>query len=145
MFSGMTDTQWLRRLRLNIAWVIVLRVANSISVGYVCIIYEYFYCILKLSRNFLFVCKVSSYFKEFVYFVVREFQRVPSYAQRIRNLIYSLGMNPILMDFTNCLVNHFFKINNAIPASFSKGFWIKFPFFLCSWQKYWIISSLEQG
>mgnify|MGYP003709591815 CR=1 FL=1 len=33
---------------------------------------------LKLFRNCLFICKVSSYFKEFVYFVVREFQRVPS-------------------------------------------------------------------
>ena len=82
-----------------------MRVANSISVDYNCIIYEYFLGInLKLFGNCLFMCKVSSYFKGFVYFVVREFQRVPSYAQRIRNLFYSLGMNPILMEFTNCLV-----------------------------------------
>ena len=105
MFSGMTDTQWLRRLRLNVAWVIVLRVANSISVDYNCIVFEYFFGInWKLFRNCLFICKVSSYFKEFVYFVVREFQRISNHAQRIRNLFYSLGMNPILMEFTNCLV-----------------------------------------
>ena len=105
MFSGMTNTQWLRRLRLNVAWVIVLRVANSISVDYNCIVFEYFFGInWKLFRNCLFIRKVSSYFKEFVYFVVREFQRISNHAQRIRNLFYSLGMNPILMEFTNCLV-----------------------------------------
>ena len=91
-----------------------------------------------------YICKVSSYFKEFVYFVVREFQRISNHAQRIRNLFYSLGMNPILMQFTNCLVYFFFKINNVIPASLSKGFWIKFLLFLCSWQKYWIISSFRK-
>ena len=105
MFSGMTNTQWLRRLRLNVAWVIVLRVANSISVDYNCIVFEYFFGInWKLFRNCLFIRKVSSYFKEFVYFIVREFQRISNHAQRIRNLFYSLGMTPILMQFTNCLV-----------------------------------------
>ena len=56
-----------------------MRVANSISVDYNCIVFEYFFGInWKLFRNYLFIRKVSSYFKEFVYFVVREFQRVPS-------------------------------------------------------------------
>ena len=60
--------------------------------------------VLEILRNFLFICKVSFYFKEFVYFVVREFQRISNHAQRIRNLFYSLGLNPILKEFTNCLV-----------------------------------------
>ena len=82
-----------------------MRVANSISVDYNCIVFEYFFGInWKLFRNCLLICKVSSYFKEFVYFVVREFQRISNHAQRISNLFYSLGMNPILMEFTNCLV-----------------------------------------
>ena len=132
MFSGMTDTQWLRRLRLNVAWVIVLRVANSISVDYNCIIYEYFFGInLKLFRNCLFICKVSSYFKEFVYFVVREFQRVPSLRTADKEFILFVRNDFYFNGFTNCLILFFFKINNAIPTSFSKGFLIKFPLFLC--------------
>ena len=85
-----------------------MRVANSISVDYNCIVFEYFFGInWKLFRNYLFIRKVSSYFKEFVYFVVREFQRISNHAQRIRNLFYSLVMNPILMEFTNYLVIFF--------------------------------------
>jgi len=100
-----------------------LRVANSISVDYNCIVFEYFFGInWKLFRNCLFIRKVSSYFKEFVYFVVREFQRISNHAQRIRNLFYSLGMTPILMDLQIAWFYLFFKINNAIPTSFPKGF-----------------------
>ena len=110
MFSGMTDTQWLRRLRLNVAWVIVLRVANSISVDYNCIVFEYFFGInWKLFRNCLFIRKVSSYFKEFVYFVVREFQRVPSLRTADKEFILFVRNDSYFNGFTNCLVLFFFQ------------------------------------
>ena len=110
MFSGMTNTQWLRRLRLNVAWVIVLRVANSISVDFNCIIWEFFLIIhLKLFRNCLLICKVSSYFRSSYILLFGSSRGYLACAQRIRNLFYSLGMTPILMHFTNCLVYFYFS------------------------------------
>ena len=57
-------------------------------------------------RNCLFICKVSSYFKEFVYFVVREFQRVPSlrtadkeFILFVRNESYFNGLYKLLGSF----------------------------------------------
>ena len=99
-----------------------MRVANTISVDYNCIVFEYFFGInWKLFRNCLFIRKVSSYFKEFVYFVVREFQRVPSLRTADKEFILFVR-NDSYFNAVYKLLVFFFKINNAIPASLSKGF-----------------------
>ena len=58
---------------------------------------------LKLFGNCVFMCKVSFYFKGFVYFVVREFQRVPSlrtadkeFILFVRNESYFNGLYKLL-------------------------------------------------
>ena len=50
------------------------------------------FMVLEILRNFLFICKVSFYFKEFVYWLFQEFPRGPKYAHRIRNYFISLGI-----------------------------------------------------
>ena len=93
-----------------------MRVANSISVDYNCIVFEYFFGInWKLFRNCLFIRKVSSYFKEFVYFVVREFQRVPSLRTADKEFILFVRNDSYFNGFTNCLVLYFFLTMQFLP------------------------------
>ena len=77
---------------------------------------------LKLFRNCLLICKVSSYFKEFVYFVVREFQRVPSLRTADKEFILFVRNDSYFNAVYKLLGLFFIFINNAIPASLSKGF-----------------------
>ena len=88
MFRGMTDTQWLRRLRLNVAWVIVLRVANSISVGH----YQYglwnFLC-FKIVGVLVFLLRFRSISWSSYIYGTRKSGYLAN-AQRMRNLFYSL-------------------------------------------------------
>ena len=89
MFRGMTDTQWLRRLRLNVAWAIVLRVANSISVGY----YQYglwnFVC-FKIVGVLVFLLRFRSISWSSYIYGTRKSGGCLANAQRMRNLFYSL-------------------------------------------------------